>query len=264
MSQPCSTCKGQKWIQVGNGPWTCPTCEGTGVQWDPGREFTYAMGPFQLNAYASANPTNAQYFSGAASTNAQLQGVTCQVANRPFRWMFALKQNTFPFTVQLSDAGSGSGRTFVPVATQVHSDLLFGDAKNPMPLPTPYVFKEQVNITGNFTDLIGATGFAGVTNGSAAVTWVSGGLFNTTQAFGAPYPGSPYWNGATIIIGGVSYVILAVTSQNTLTLATTYQGGSNANIAYAVPNTIWVGFKGVELSARSTQNQQAAPEGTIA
>jgi hypothetical protein len=64
----------------------------------------------------------------------------------------------------------------------------------------------------------------------------------------------PIWNGATINIGGVNYVISSaagsgVTSQTTLVLATNYLGANNANIAYSVSNTIRVAFKGVELAA---------------
>jgi len=245
----CTTCNG-----TGLNPYTqhssiCPMCDGTGKQYDPGREFTYAMGPFTLNAPAAASPTTPNYFVGAASASSILNGVTCQVANYPFRWMFALAQSTFPFTVQLKDAGSGSGRTFVPQSIQVHSHLLFGTSERPMPLPTPYVFQANQNITGDFTDLGGAVGTAGVTNGSPTVTWASGGLFNTAAAFGPPFPSTPLWNGATIILGGVAYVVSAVTSQTQLTLAQNYADVTNAGIAYAVSNQIWVGFKGVELAA---------------
>lgn len=254
MAQPCTTCRGN-----GLNPWTqnssvCPMCDGTGKQYDPGREFTYEMGPFTLNAPAAAAPTLQQYFVGAASATSILNGVTCQVANYPFRWMFALAVSTFPFQVQIKDAGSGSGRSFVPQGIQVHSRSLFGTAERPMPLPTPYVFQANQNITADFTDLGGAVGFCNVTNGSPNVAWTSGGLFNTAAAFGPPFPGTQLWAGATINIGGVNYVISSaagsgVTSQTTLVLASNYLGVNNANIAYAVSNVIRVAFKGVELSA---------------
>lgn len=251
----CTTCKG-----AGLNPYTqhstiCPMCDGTGKQFDPGREFTYEMGPFTLNASAAASPTTPNYFVGAASASSILNGVTCQVANYPFRWMFALAQSTFPFAVQLKDAGSGSGRTFVPQSVQVHSRNLFGTSERPMPLPTPYVFQANQNITGDFTDLGGAVGFCSVTNGSPNVTWISGGVFNTAAPYGPPFNSlAPQWNGATINIGGVNYVISSaagsgVTSQTTLVLAANYAGITNANIAYAVSNVIRVAFKGVELSA---------------
>jgi hypothetical protein len=222
-------------------------CDGTGIQFDPGREFTYEMGPFVLNATAQASPTTPQYFAGAASAGPTLNGVTCQIANWPFRWMFALCKSTFPFATQIKDAGSGSGRSFVPQSIQVHSQNLFGTAERPMPLPTPYVFQANQNITADFTDLGGAVGTATVVNGSAAVV-VAAGLFNTAAAPGPPFPGVPLWNNATITLGGVQYVIAAVTSQTTLTLATVYQG-VNAVVPFAVSNTIRVAFKGVELSA---------------
>jgi hypothetical protein len=163
--------------------------------------------------------------------------------------MFALAQSDFPFSVQLSDAGSGGGRSFVPQLIQVHSRNLFGTAERPMPLPTPYVFSANQNITGNFTDLAGLVGTAGVTNGSPVVTWVSGGTgFNTSAAFGPPFPGTPIWAGSKISLAGVTYVILSVQSQNQITLAQNYAAGT-ATVAFAVSNTIRVAFKGVELSA---------------
>jgi hypothetical protein len=60
------------------------------------------------------------------------------------------------------------------------------------------------------------------------------------------------WNGGVITIAGVQYVISnaaasGVTSQTTLTLATTYQGTTSAVAPYSVANTIRIGFKGVEL-----------------
>jgi len=229
-------------------------CEGTGAQWDPGREFTYEMGPFLLNAPANATPTIPQTSSGAQFNGPNAQGLTCQIANYRFRWMFALATMTFPFTIQIQDAGSGSGRSFVPVNIQVHSSNLFGTARNPMPLPTPYVFEKNVSITANVTDLFGAVGVCSVTNGSPNVTWVSGAVFNTGAISGPPFPGVPAWNGATITIAGVTYVISnapgsGVTSQTTLVLASNYLGATSAVAPYSVANTIRVGFKGVELAA---------------
>ena len=250
MAKPaCTTCHGS-----GRDPWLqnstpCGMCEGTGQQFDPGREFTYEMGPFTLNAPAAVNPTFPQYFVGAASAGPTLVGVTCQVTGSPFRWMFKMAQSTFPFQVQIKDAGSGSGRSFVPQQLQVHSHSLFGTAERPMPLPTPYVFEKNVQITADFTDLGGLVGTCGVVNGSPTVTWTTGGTgFNTSAAYGPPFPGVPLWNGATISLGGVLYVISAVTSQNSLTLATNYTGAT-ATVAFAVSNTIRVAFGGVELSS---------------
>jgi hypothetical protein len=253
MAQQCSTCKGQGWLNLGSSAAQCPMCEGTGKQWDPGREFTYEMGPFSLNAPAVAAATNSQNFSGAATTANQLQGVSCQIANYPFRCMFVMARSTFPFAIQPSDAGSGSGRYFVPQQTLVHSENFFGDSRHPMPWPTPYIFQRNQNITANVQDLAGATGFVSVANGSNVVTWVSGGLFNVNTAFGPPFPGVSIWSGAVINIGGVNYVISSaagqgVQSQTELTLATTYAGTTNADIAYSVQNTIRIAFKGQELS----------------
>jgi hypothetical protein len=213
-------------------------CEGTGVQFDPGREYTYEMGPITLNGIGVASPVN--------SLGPLLPAVATQVVNFPFRWMFALAQFTFPFAIQIKDAGSGGQRPFSN--QQVHSKNLFGDGTHPMPLPTPFEFPKNQNIIADFTDLVGAVGTANVTNGSAAVTWNAGVLFNTAAAPGPPFPGVPMWNGATITIGGVNYVISAVTSQTTLTLATNYLGAT-APTAYSVANSIRVSFKGVELAA---------------
>jgi hypothetical protein len=228
-------------------------CEGTGKQWDPGREFTYEMGPFTLNAPAVVAASNPQNFSGAASTANFLQGVSCQIANYAFRCMFVMARSTFPFLIQPSDAGSGSGRYFVPQQTMVHSENFFGDSRHPMPWPTPYVFQPNQNITANFQDNAGATGFVSVVNGSPNVTWISGNVFNTAAASGPPFPGLQAWANAVINIGGVNYVISSalgsgVTSQTTLVLASNYLGATANPVAYAVPNTIRVAFKGQELS----------------
>ena len=253
MAQTCSTCRGNGLNPYTQNSSVCPMCDGSGKQFDPGREFTYEMGPFSLNAPAAASPTVPQYSVGMASANSVLNGVTCQVANYPFRWMFALAKYNFDFTVMLTDAGSGGGRSFVPQQLQVHCRNLFGTAEHPMPLPTPYVFNPNQNITGNFTDLGGGAGFVSVTNGSPDVAWVSGSAFNTSLPPAPPFTGVPIWNGATINIGGVNYVISnalgsGVTSATALVLAQNYAGATNANIAYAVTNSIRIAFKGVELS----------------
>lgn len=253
MAQACTFCRGS-----GRDPYSqsnlCPMCDGTGKAYDPGREFTYEMGPFTLNAAAAATATVPNYSVGLASASAVLNGVSCMIANNPFRWMFSMAKSTFPFSCQLKDNSSGSGRSFVPQSIQVHSRNLFGTSENPMPLPTPYVFNPNQQITADFTDLGGAVGVCSVTNGSAAVTWISGGLFNTGVSSGPPYPGLPIWGGQQINIAGVLYQISGaagsgVTSQTTLTLATTYQGAASATAAFAVSNTIRVAFKGVEFAS---------------
>jgi hypothetical protein len=228
-------------------------CEGTGKQWDPGREFTYEMGPFTLNAAANSAAANAQNFSGGATTLPSLQNVSCQIGNYPFRLMFVMAKSTFPFSILLTDAGSGSGRSFVPQQTQVHSENMFGNSRHPMPWPTPYTFQKNQNITANFTDLAGGTGTVSVTNGSPNVTWISGTLFNTGTASGPPFPGPNIWAGAQINIGGVLYTISSVAGQGVqsqvlLTLAVNYAGITANPVAYSVSNTIRVAFKGQELA----------------
>ena len=178
-TQACSTCRGQGLNPYTNHSSVCPMCDGSGKQYDPGRLFLYEMGPFMLNAPAAISPTLPQYFVGAAATGPTLNGVTCQVTDSPFRWMFALAKATFPFAIQPKDAGSGTGRSFCPQQLQVHSQNLFGTAEHPMPLVTPYVFDKNVQITADFTDLAGGVGVCSVTNGSPNVAWVSGALFNT-------------------------------------------------------------------------------------
>lgn len=256
VTRACSTCGGRGTDPFLGNSAPCQMCDGTGKQFDPGRFFTYEMGPFTLNAPAQVNPTFPQYFVGAAAAGPTLSGVTCQITGSPFRWMFSMSKSTFPFTTQIKDAGSGSGRSFVPQQLQVHSRNLFGTSENPMPLPTPYVFDVNVQITADFTDLAGAVGFLNATNGSAAITWNSGAKFNTASAPGPPYPGLPIWNGAQINISGVNYVISnalgsGVTSDTTLTLATTYLGATSGGggTAYSVSNSIRVAFMGVELSS---------------
>lgn len=253
MAQKCSTCGGQGWLNLGSAAPQCPMCEGTGKQWDPGREFTYEMGPFTLNAAAASAASNAQNFAGGATTLPSLQNVSCQIGNYPFRLMFVMAKSTFPFSILLTDAGSGSGRSFVPQQTQVHSENMFGNSRHPMPWPTPYTFQKNQNITANFTDLAGGTGTVSVTNGSPNVTWISGTLFNTGTASGPPFPGPNIWAGAQINIGGVLYTISSVAGQGVqsqvlLTLAANYAGITANPVAYSVSNTIRVAFKGQELA----------------
>lgn len=213
---PCSTCHGSG-IMAGQ---ICPMCEGTGQQYDPGREFTYELGPIVLTGLQT------------------LQAQSVQVLNRSFRWMMALAASTFPFAAQISDS-----RDQRPFSNQpVHSSNLFGTAQNPMPLLTPFVFNKQANILAAITDLGGGAGVVGVTNGSPTVTFVSGTPFFTGSGLGIT------WVGATITINGVNYTISAVTNQNTITLAGNYAGATNAGVAYNVGNTVRIAFKGVELS----------------
>jgi len=219
-------------------------CEGTGKQFDPGREYSYVMGPLTLNGVGAASST--------LSLGPVLQAVPTQVVNFPFRWLFAIHSRTFPYTIQLKDSGSGGQRPFSNA--QINADNLFGTGQRPLPLPTAFVFPKNQNITADLTDLGGGVGVAGVVNGSPNVTWVSGALFNTGINPGPPFTGIPMWNGATINLGGVNYVISnalgsGVTSQTTLVLASNYLGVTNAAIAYSVANSITITFKGVELSS---------------
>lgn len=213
-------------------------CEGSGKQFDPGRKYSYIMGPLTLNGTGAASATN--------SLTAQIQGVASQVVNWPFRWLFSLAQSSFPFLIQIQDAGSGGNRPFSNA--QVLSTLIFGDGKNPFPLPTPFTFPANQNILASLTDLYGAVGTAGVNNGSAIVTWNTGGLFNTQPALGPSFSNIPIWQGATIVLAGVSYVIASIQSQNQLTLAVNYAGVTAAAAAYAVSNQINIVFDGVELA----------------
>jgi len=164
--------------------------------------------------------------------------------NWPFRWMFSLAQSTFPFLVQIIEGGEQ--RPFSN--QQVLSTLLFGDGRNPFPLPTPYEFPKNKNILANLTDLYGAVGTIGVTTGSAIATYDTGPAFNTSPAFGPSFTNVPLWQGATIYIAGVAYVIASVQSQNQITLAVNYAGATAAHAAYNVPNNISIVLDGVELS----------------
>ena len=236
--QTCSVCRGSK-LNPYNGHQTlCPMCDGTGKEYDPGREFTYEMGPVTLNGVGVASSTN--------SLGPTLNAVPTQVVNFPMRWQFGMAQSSGPFLIQIKDAGAGGQRPFSN--QQLHSRNIFGDGTHPMPLPTPFEFPKNQNIIADFTDLFGAVGTLNATNGSAAITWNAGVKFNTAAAPGPPFPGTPMWNGATININGVNYVISAVTSDTTLTLATNFIAGTAA-YAYAVPNQIRVAFKGQELAA---------------
>jgi hypothetical protein len=234
-SQPCSTCKGHGWLNLGNHATKCPMCDGTGKQFDPGRKYSYLMGPITLNGSGSASSTN--------SLAPILNGVATQVVNWPFRWMFSLAQSSFPFLVQIQDAGAGGNRPFSNA--MILSTLVFGDGQHPFPLPTPFVFPMNQNIIANFQDLYGAVGVCSATNGSAIVT--SAGLFNTTAAPGPPFSNTPIWQGSTITLAGVDYVIASIQSANQLTLAMNYAGTTSATTAFAVSNQISIAFDGVEL-----------------
>ena len=220
-------------------------CDGTGVQFDPGREYSYIMGPIALNSPGAVSST--------LSNSSILNAVPTQVVNFPFRWMFSICDSTFPFSFQLKEGGAGGQRPFSNA--QIVSLNLCGTGQRPLPLPTPFVFPKNLNVVGDFTDLGGLAGICGVTNGSPTVTWVSGGTgFNTAVAPGPPFPGVPLWNGATIILGGVAYVISnalgsGVTSQLQLTLAQNYAGATNAAQTFSVPNNITLTLKGVELAS---------------
>lgn len=216
MDKPCKTCHGSGMVQNTAGhTQVCPMCEGTGADFNPGREFTYELGPLVLNGQAT------------------LQAQSVQVLNRPFRWMMAVAVATFPFLAQISDS-----RDQRPFSNQpVHSSNLWGTAVNPMPLLTPFRFNKNSNILATVTDLGGANGTAGVTNASTAVTWASGNKFVTGNS----------WINQTIVLGGVSYTIAAVPSDTQITLTAAYLGVNNAGIAYNVGNTVRLGFKGVEL-----------------
>lgn len=201
-----------------NGPagtQVCPMCDGTGEQYDPGRYFTYELGPIVLN--------------GQQTLTAQ----SVQVLNRSFRWMMATAVFTFPFAAQISDS-----RDQRPFSNQpVHSANLWGDAKNPMPLLTPFVFNKQANILATVTDLGGGFGTATVTNASTDVVFASGTAFPTGNS----------WVGQTILLNGVAYSIAAVPGNGHLTLAVAY-AAANATVPYNVQNTVRLGFIGVELT----------------
>jgi hypothetical protein len=214
MEQPCKTCHGTGMLTVSGHTQACPMCDGTGVEFNPGREFTYELGPNVL--------------AGGAT----LQASSVQVLNRAFRWMMAVAVSTFPFSTQVSDS-----RDLRPFSNQpVHSNNLWGTAQNPMPLLTPFRFNKNANILATITDLGGGSGTVNATNASPNIAFATGNVF---------FPGSS-WVGQTIILAGVSYAILSVTNQNTLVLAQNY-AGATATVAYNVANTIRLGFKGVEL-----------------
>ena len=216
MSQTCSVCQGQKLVSGPNWTQVCPTCEGTGQEYDPGREFTYELGPIVL-------------LGGQT-----LQSQSVQVLTHSFRWMMALATSTFPFTCQIADS-----RDLRPFSNQpVHSANLFGTAQNPMPLLTPFIFPKQSNILTTVTDLGGAQMQVSVTNGSPSIVYVSGAPFVTGAA----------WVNQTIVINGVSYTISGVSSQTLLTLGGNYAGVTSAGTPANVGNSVRLAFKGVELS----------------
>jgi len=195
-------------------------CEGSGKQYDPGRFYSYELGP--------------NVVAGGAS----LEMTSVQVLNYPFRWMLAESVQTFPFTVQIQD--SRSQRPFSN--QQVHYASIFGTGQRPFPLLTPFEFLRGSNIQANITDLGGGNGTVSVTNGTGAVVSVSGTGFQTIASGVA---GS--WIGGTIVVGGVSYAITAVADLSHLTISPLYAGITSGGVAYAVNNNIRLTFTGVEL-----------------
>ena len=162
-----------------------------------------------------------------------------EVLNYPFRWMLAEVTTLFAFTVQIVD--SRAQRPFSN--QQVHYASIFGTGQRPFPLLTPFEFMRGSFIQANITDLGGGNGTVGVTNGSGAVTAVSGTPFVTIPAGQA---GS--WIGQTIVIGGVSYTITAVADSSDLTISPVYAGITSAAVAFVVNNNIRLAFTGVELA----------------
>ena len=221
MKKPCSTCRGTGMVTFGGSAQKCPMCEGTGVEYDPGRPYTYELGPLTV--------------AGGVSLSFQ----SVEVLNYPFRWQLAESTQTFPFTVQVLD--SRDQRPFSN--QQVHNQNIFGTAQRPFPLLTPFEFMRGSFIQANITDLGGGQGTVTVTNGSNAVVYATGTPFVTIPS---GQPGS--WVGQTIIIGGVSYTISAVTDLSHLTISPVYAGASSPpNVAFVVNNNIRLSFSGVEL-----------------
>jgi hypothetical protein len=212
--KPCSTCHGSGMITTGGSALRCPMCEGTGAQFDPGRFFTYELGPIVL--------------AGAQS----LQFQSVQVLNYRFRWILAAAQFLFPFTSQVQD--SRDQRPFSN--QQVHNANLWGTAQHPLPVLTPFEFDKNCQIQVNITDLGGGSGTALFTNGSAAVVSATGTGFATDGS----------WVGKTLIVLGVSYTILSVTDSGHLTLTQNYVAGTLTN-PYVVNNSVRLAFIGVEL-----------------
>lgn len=140
----CTTCQGSGMLQLGGTVQRCPMCDGTGKQYVPGLYFTYGQ-LFTLTALQS------------------LSQQTISILDAPFKWLLAVAQSTGAFTVQIADGKNK--RPFMP--TQLHRDVVFGTAQNPMPVLTPYVFEQRSNILVSLTDLSNANnsvwlGFVGV------------------------------------------------------------------------------------------------------
>ena len=145
MSQACKTCNGLGAINTQSGVQGCPVCSGSGEQFDPGLQFMYEFGPQALTA------------------NQTLSSLTVQILDHSFKWMFAVFVSTGLFTVRISDAMAK--RPFMN--QQVLVTNFFGTAQNPMPLLTPFIFRQRSSILIDLTDISGAgntvrLGFIGV------------------------------------------------------------------------------------------------------
>jgi len=127
----CDVCNGGKFLQVGNQAVTCPSCNGSGRQYDPGLEFTYSL-PIALIANQAIND----------------QAILIQ-NSRPFRWLFAIASSTGAFSALVKDGGRG----IRPFANrQIQNVNMWGTAQQPMPI-VPYLFLPNSQILIDIANL---------------------------------------------------------------------------------------------------------------
>src|SRR5581483_1300628 len=136
-SPVCSHCRGHRiTASPDGGRWQkCALCEGTGIEYDPGRFFCYELGPIVVGALATVKGQSVQIIDGA------------------FRWReIAGVSTSTNYTLQIY-----RGRDNRPFMQQpIHSTEFVGTGTNPFPLLTPFEFLSREYILVNFTDLSGA------------------------------------------------------------------------------------------------------------
>ena len=132
--QACTTCRGQK---VTKSPdqsiWQrCPSCEGTGHNYDPGLIYKYRTVPITLTGNGTA-----------------VQIIT--FANYDFRYQMLTGESTGPFTFKFTDIGA----TRVFSNAQIHSAEALGTGTQPFPELVPFVFRALDQLQIDFTDVSG-------------------------------------------------------------------------------------------------------------
>ncbi len=141
----CQFCQGQGVVTSPSGLYQrCPICDGTGKAAPVEELFEYGLNFLAVGANGA--------FSGSAT-----------ITGSDFEWQYAMAQSTGPFTITVTDGGTSTPFSNIPV----HQNVLFGNAQNPMALLRTHTFKKMGSIYVAGNDISGAVnniylGFLGV------------------------------------------------------------------------------------------------------